>query len=399
MTGFRNKSFRTLRMQRSLARSMLSRDNDPRRLRRVEALRIGTDVLETATTPHQQVASKIMPMTTFPAPHVRHPARRVTGSLPGHNPLDVLDLMAARLGGSADDGRRLALVVEGGAMRGVYAAGTLLALHLLGHRDTFDDLFGSSGGAVSGAHFLSGLGHAKAATYYRWLDGSKFIKPLRLGKIVDIDYLADDVLTRLDPVEVERVNESRTTLWVAMLNEQTAEIEIRDPRRDGIPLLSALKAAVALPVLYRRTVVIGSEAYLDAGCVQPYPLQAAIAAGCTDILVVSARPASYRSKPLRWWTRRRPQPECRARQRADFVRSSRRARNSRMPSASVAEGTVPPGADVNIATLAPAVSRIGKITTNANLLRSEMIGMCRHVLGVFGAPDDELLQLIAEDVV
>jgi predicted patatin/cPLA2 family phospholipase len=173
-------------------------------------------------------------------------------------------------------------------MRGVYTAGSLLALHLLGYRDEFDDLFGTSAGAVNGAHFLSGVGHTKVATYHRWLTGRRFINPWRYRKVVDIDYFVDDVLTRLAKVEIEEVLKSRTELWVAVLNERTAEVEVRNPRRDGIPLLLMLKAAVAIPVVYGRPVVVEGESYLDAGFVLPFPLSAAIEAGCTDILVLTA---------------------------------------------------------------------------------------------------------------
>jgi hypothetical protein len=65
----------------------------------------------------------------------------------------------------------------------------------------------------------------------------------------------------------------------------------------------------------------------------------------------------------------------------------------------IADGTVQPPGDVNIATLAPPDIRLGKFTTKAGLLRSELIRMCRYVLGAFGADDRGLTQLIAEDLV
>jgi predicted patatin/cPLA2 family phospholipase len=320
-------------------------------------------------------------------------------AIPGHNPRAVLDLIDARRSApTVANGRRLGLVVEGGAMRGVYTSGSLLALHLMGYCAAFDDLYGSSGGAVNGAHFLSGVGHTKVATYYRWLASSKFINPWRLSRMVDIDYFVDEVLTSLEKVEVELVGKARTELWVSVVNEQTAEVEIRNARREGVPLLLLLKAAVAIPVVYSRSIAIDENTYLDAGFVQPFPLSPAIEAGCTDVLVLTARPVEYRSSPHRWYQRELFNRRC-ARGNSklrELYRASWEAQNRQRQ---LADGTTPSGRDVNIATLAPVEARVGKTTTEATLLRDETTRMCRRVLDVFGVSHSGLEQLIAEGIV
>jgi predicted patatin/cPLA2 family phospholipase len=282
-------------------------------------------------------------------------------------------------------------------MRGVYTAGSLLALHLLGYGDAFDDLFGTSAGAVNGAHFLSGLGHTKVATYYRWLSGRRFINPWRLRKIVDIDYFVDDVLNRLERVEVEQVLRARTELWVAVLNERTAEVEVLNPRRDGLPLLLVLKAAVAIPVVYGRPIVVGDGSYLDAGFMLPFPLSAAVEAGCTDVLVVTAQTAGFRTPPRNWWQMEIFNRRCaRGNDRLRAVyRSSAEAQNRQRR---LADGTDTCDG-VNIATLAPVDVRVKPTTTDPNLLRIETIRMCRQVLNMFGASNQGLEQLMEAGVV
>jgi len=212
-----------------------------------------------------------------------------------------------------------------------------------------------------------------------------------------VGVFVDDVLTRLERVEVEQVLKSRTKLWVAVLNERTAEVEIRNPKCDGVPHLLMLKAAVAIPVVYGRSVMVGGESYLDAGFVQPFPLSAAIDAGCTDVLVVTAQTAGFRSSPTRWWQRElfnrrcaRENPQLRA-----LYRSSAEAQNCQRR---LADGTDSSG-DVNIATLAPVDVRIGPTTTDPRRLRAEMIRMCERVLNVFGASNQGLERLIEGDVV
>ncbi|KAG7369966.1 patatin-like phospholipase [Nitzschia inconspicua] len=53
------------------------------------------------------------------------------------------------------DGNKVALVVEGGGMRGCISAGMVCALHHLGLEDTVDVVYGSSAGAVVAAYFCS----------------------------------------------------------------------------------------------------------------------------------------------------------------------------------------------------------------------------------------------------
>ena len=75
----------------------------------------------------------------------------------------VLELVRLRQASGSKPGKRapgdtatLALVVEGGGMRGAVSGGGLQALHDLGLRDAFDVVYGSSAGAINATYFLSG---------------------------------------------------------------------------------------------------------------------------------------------------------------------------------------------------------------------------------------------------
>lgn len=321
------------------------------------------------------------------------------GTLPGRNPHKVLDLISTRIHrNDISERRRLGLVVEGGAMRSIYATGALLALHLIHSQDAFDDVFGTSAGAINGAHFLSGIGDTKVATYYRLLDRRKFINPWRVSKIVDVDYFVDDVLTRIDKVEIDRVNAARAELWIAVLNVRTAEVEIRNSRKEAIPLLLLLKAAMAIPVVYGRTIFIGEIEYMDSALVQPFPLSLALTAGCTDLLVLTAKPVGQRSTPPKWWQKEVFNRRCARgndRLRSLFLRGWERQNEERC----LAEGLGYIASHVNIATIAPDVAKVSPMTTEPVLLRTELIRMCRRVLDVFGASHSGLEQLISRGVV
>ena len=81
-------------------------------------------------------------------------------SLAGTRPERVIDLILERASTAgrhrSSGSRKLALVIEGGGMRGVVSAGSLLALDQLGFRNVFDEVYATSAGGVNAAYFLSG---------------------------------------------------------------------------------------------------------------------------------------------------------------------------------------------------------------------------------------------------
>ena len=127
--------------------------------------------------------------------------------------IDLLQARAAR-GSRAPhgDGARIALAVEGGAMRGVVSAGMVSALEHLGMTHAFDAVYGSSAGAINGAYFLAGQANLGTTIYSEDINNRRFIdmrRPLTGRPIVDLGFLIDDVATRLKPLDTARVLSAR----------------------------------------------------------------------------------------------------------------------------------------------------------------------------------------------
>ena len=61
----------------------------------------------------------------------------------------------------------------------------------MGLSGVFDEVYGCSAGAVNACYFLSGQGAYGTTIYYQNINNRKFIHPLRLWKIVDLDFLFD----------------------------------------------------------------------------------------------------------------------------------------------------------------------------------------------------------------
>ena len=85
----------------------------------------------------------------------------------GNNPQAVIELLNERRdnkNSSNNSNRKLGLIVEGGGMRGVLSAGSLLAVDLLGYINCFDEIYATSAGGVNAAFFLSGQDPAIAGS-------------------------------------------------------------------------------------------------------------------------------------------------------------------------------------------------------------------------------------------
>jgi predicted acylesterase/phospholipase RssA len=277
-------------------------------------------------------------------------------------------------------------------MRGVYTAGTLLALHLMGMWDQFDNVYGSSAGAVNAAHFLSGAGDQKADTYYRLLADGRFFNPYRPSKIVDIDFFVDEVLTKLRPVEVDAVMRSSTPLWVPVADFATARVVRFHAQSGTYPLLRILKAATAMPVLYNKLVDLGDVRGFDAGFISPFPLDYALADQSTHVLILLARPADYIAKRTwweKWWFNNRfAKGDC----RINALYGESAASGNRLRD--LAHGRTAPPDGISIATIAPLSVRIGRTTQDSAILRAELIEAARGALRLFGWSERGVDQLI-----
>src|SRR5437899_10099085 len=102
----------------------------------------------------------------------------------------------------SNTGRKTALIVEGGAMRGAWAAGVLAFLHEQGQRQ-FDLVYAASSGACSAAYFVAGMWEP-GLTIWRKL-ASRVVRKwnfLRRKPIIDLAYLVDYVIKEHVPLSV-----------------------------------------------------------------------------------------------------------------------------------------------------------------------------------------------------
>jgi len=198
------------------------------------------------------------------------------------------------------DGARVALCVEGGAMRGVVSAGMVSALEELELTHAFDAVYGSSAGAINAAYFLAGQARLGTTIYYEDINNRQFIdlfRPLRGRPIVNLAFLLDDVVEHRKRLDVGALLAAASPLTVLATDVQARAARPLRGFRDRSHAISALRASATMPVVAGPPVEYDGRAFLDASITEPIPVPTAEADGCTHAVVLLTRAAGMRPRP------------------------------------------------------------------------------------------------------
>ena len=190
-------------------------------------------------------------------------------------------------------GARIALVVEGGGMRGSVSGGMALGLDELGLRESFDAAYGASAGALNALWLLGGRIRDGMPT---WTDpglNRELISWRRLfGRrpIVDVETLIEQRYEQLSPGLFGAVLASPTRLHpIATDVKSGAAVDLGPRITDETSLRLAVRASATLPLLAGAPVEVGGARYLDAGLSAAIPFHAAFSSGATHVLVLRSR--------------------------------------------------------------------------------------------------------------
>jgi predicted patatin/cPLA2 family phospholipase len=210
----------------------------------------------------------------------------------------VIDILHARLGngcapGARTDPHRVAVVLEGGGMRGVVSAGMTAALERLGLTRCFDLVVGSSAGALNAAALLAGVARPAAALYHTVLASRRFVNPVRLlfGRpALDVRFVLAHAAGEVDAGRHERTIASPIRLHCVALDVDSARSVEFSGMRTKDELWNVLLATTRMPWVGGEPVRIGDRRYIDGALTCPIPVSNAIEAGATHVLVLQTRP-------------------------------------------------------------------------------------------------------------
>jgi len=202
--------------------------------------------------------------------------------------------------GARTDGRRVALVIEGGGMRGVVSAGMTAAIEQLGLRDAFDEVHGASAGAFNAAFLLAGQAAYLATLYVYGFGDPNFVsivRALRGGPAFDMDHVVNRVWTRQRPLRFEAVLASGIELHCTATDADRAAIVDLADLSSREEICCALRASARLPWLAGAPVTFRGMRLLDATLAESMPVHVARTTA-TDLLVLQTRPLGVGHTPL-----------------------------------------------------------------------------------------------------
>ncbi|MGK8872920.1 patatin-like phospholipase family protein [Pseudomonas aeruginosa] len=205
-----------------------------------------------------------------------------------------------------------ALIVEGGAMRGIFASGVLDAFLEEDYRP-FDMAIGVSAGSTNLVGYLAG-NHGRSrrilteyATRREFIDPTRF---LRAGHLVDVGWLWEATKNTV-PLDVQRFATCGTPLLVVTTEVATGQAHYLQATPENMD--QVFPASCALPLVYRAFPTYNGIAMTDGGIADSIPVLEAYRRGARDMTIILSRPLGYRKKASRmpWLTaslmRRHPQ--------------------------------------------------------------------------------------------
>jgi predicted patatin/cPLA2 family phospholipase len=295
----------------------------------------------------------------------------------------VLRAMLERRNGGGRNSCKLGLVIEGGGMRGVYSGGVLVALEQLGFTSVFDGVYAESAGAINACYFLAGQAQLGIRIYTEDLQTLRFVNPLRTAAVLDVGYVADVVLTQRKPLDVGAVLGSKSDLFVALTRARDGKPRLVDVKREELPLLTLLKATSAIVPLYNRPVLLDGIPYVDGGISNPVPIQSALDAGCTHVLVLLTRAPDFELLPFSKWQKFLLSPMLRGWEK-EFVRTWHEERPRRYRIArDLALGRTPCAAAIAVIAPGPDSPRVSRTTLSPRKLNLAMRDAIRRTEAAF----------------
>ncbi len=191
---------------------------------------------------------------------------------------------------------KIGLVLEGGAMRGMFTAGVLDVF--MDENIHIDGIVGVSAGVLFGANFPSKQ-RGRALRYnLKYLNDPRYLgfrSLITTGNIVNKEFAFYDVPFKLDIFDNETFKQSPIDFYATLTNIETGLAEyhkITDP----FVQMETLRATSAMPYVSNIVEVDGKK-YLDGGIADSIPLKQCQALGYDKIIVVLTRPLDYRKSP------------------------------------------------------------------------------------------------------
>ncbi len=188
------------------------------------------------------------------------------------------------------------LVLEGGAMRGLFTAGVLDAF--LEEGLVFDGIVGVSAGAAFGCNFKSRQKGRVLRYNTKYCNDSRYCSfgsLIATGDLYGRKFCYDLLPNMLDPFDWDTWEQDPVPFWVTCTHVESGEARFFLCDTDRKRNMDIFCASASMPLVSRK-VMIDGQAYLDGGLADSIPLGFMEQNGFEKNLVILTQPAEYRKE-------------------------------------------------------------------------------------------------------
>jgi predicted patatin/cPLA2 family phospholipase len=186
-----------------------------------------------------------------------------------------------------------ALVLEGGALRGIYTAGVLDVF--MENNMEFTTIIGVSAGALTAANYIAGhIGRSARINILHSNDRNYFgMRQLLFRRsIFNFNYIFFTPIKDLYPYDEEALINSKQRFLIGATNCYTGKIKYFE-RNNYNDLIHVLQASSSIP-LVTRSVDIDTIPYLDGAIADPIGVHKAFSEEYDKVIIILTRPHGYR---------------------------------------------------------------------------------------------------------
>ncbi|MGP1459612.1 MAG: patatin-like phospholipase family protein [Treponema sp.] len=189
------------------------------------------------------------------------------------------------------------LVLEGGAMRGLFTAGVLDVF--MENGVTFDGMIGVSAGAAFGCNFKSrqiGRVIRYNKKYGRDRRYCSLWSLIKTGDLYGADFCYNILPNKLDVFDVETFKNNPMPLYIVASDCETGMPVYKELKNGDAADLTWMRASASMP-LVSRVVEIDGYKLLDGGMTDSIPIRYFESLGYNRNVVILTQPADYKKSP------------------------------------------------------------------------------------------------------
>ena len=190
---------------------------------------------------------------------------------------------------------KIGLVLEGGAMRGMYTAGVLDVF--MENNVEVDGIVAVSAGVLFGVNYLSKQKGRVIRYNKKYVKDKRYMGMRSLittGNIINKEFSFYEVPFRLDIFDDETYKKSKIDFYAAITNVETGKSEYVK-LESVFDQMEVLRATSAMPFVSKMVELDGKK-YLDGGISDSIPIDKCKDLGYEKIIVILTRPVEYRKK-------------------------------------------------------------------------------------------------------